>query len=110
MSKDGGRVWKQQSNIHVEIDDVAMLQQAISSFSLSDVAGTWKSTLYFDGKCYMNDLRSLIDSFVTESMYNVMIWVYLVLLKVNCFIWRGCIDKIPTASALSHRGLNIDDV
>ncbi|CAI9302708.1 unnamed protein product [Lactuca saligna] len=75
-----GWAWKRCPRSREEIDDVDALKMA-----------------------------SLIDSFSIVSLNNGMIWVYLVPLKINCFIWRACIGRIPTTKALLCRGVSIDD-
>ena len=53
----------------------------------------------------MHDLRTFIDSKLTIPIANPTVWNHLILLKINCFVWRACMDRIPTTAALSRRGV-----
>nr|KAJ0209201.1 hypothetical protein LSAT_V11C400165610 [Lactuca sativa] len=68
------------------------------------------SILSHDGNFYVRDLRSLIDFLVSKSMLNVIIWLQIVPLKVIGFIWRACINRIPTDVALVRRGVSIQNM
>lgn len=79
----------------------------LSNFPLADVGDAWDSKPNSNGDFYVNNLRCLIDSKLTCVVSNPTSWLTVVPLKVTCFIWRACLDRIPTAIALMHRGVNI---
>nr|KAJ0227333.1 hypothetical protein LSAT_V11C100002010 [Lactuca sativa] len=62
----------------------------------------WNSNLSIDGRFYVHDLHVLIDSKVICSVINPVVWS-----KLFFFFWRACMDCIPTALALAHRGMSI---
>lgn len=60
-----------------------------------------------DGKFYVNDLQHLVDSKITCSADNPTIWLKSFPLKVVMFIWRACMDRMPSDIAFIRRGVNI---
>ncbi|KAL4588641.1 hypothetical protein LXL04_001533 [Taraxacum kok-saghyz] len=75
---------------------------------LSDHNDQWVSRLAGDGQFHVADLRGCIDGKITTPMANAVVWIHLVPLKVMCFIWRTCINRIPTATELSRRGILVN--
>lgn len=63
-----------------------------------------------DENFYVCNLRSLIDSKVTNHFDNPTIWFRLTPLKVIDFVWCACMDQIPSALALSRRGIPISSL
>nr|KAJ0218526.1 hypothetical protein LSAT_V11C300147870 [Lactuca sativa] len=53
------------------------------------------------------DLKALIDSKLTIPINNPTVWLHLVPIKCISFVWRACMGRIPTAVALSRRGINM---
>nr|KAJ0214496.1 hypothetical protein LSAT_V11C400197810 [Lactuca sativa] len=43
-------------------------------------------------------------------MCNPTKWIRLVPLKVMVFVWHACIDRIPSAVALSRRGISLPSI
>nr|KAJ0217814.1 hypothetical protein LSAT_V11C300107470 [Lactuca sativa] len=72
----------------VEIVEFQALKDEVSTFVLRDSADVWKSPLSVDGKFYVHGLRSLIDSFLTAEMYNVMP------IKINCFGGLASVESL----------------
>nr|KAJ0227864.1 hypothetical protein LSAT_V11C100001760 [Lactuca sativa] len=56
------------------------------------------------------DLRALIDSKLTTPINNPTVWLHLVPIKCISFVWRACMGRIPTAVALSRRGINMSSI
>lgn len=85
-NKGGGWAWKRQPRQQGEIFEFQALKDEVLTSILSDSIDVWKSSMSGDGRFYVHDLRSLIDSFLMSEMYNVMTWISLVPLKITCFI------------------------
>lgn len=83
---------------------------ALSQVDLVSGANKWICKLSSDRNFYVCNLRSLIDSKVTTYVDNPTIWVHLTPLKVIGFVWRACLDRIPSALALSRMGVPISSL
>ena len=67
----------------------------------------WTCKISSNGKYSVAAMRSVIDfdpSITDEAWIS---WSKQVPMKVLCFIWRAARDRIPTAEALSHRGVSV---
>lgn len=102
--------WKKKPRTPVETAELNCLDSFASSISLSMQPDSWKSKLSSDGKFYVRDLRNLIDSKVTCPSDNPTVWIHLAPLKVVCFVWRACLDRIPSATALAKRRVSLPNV
>ena len=56
---------------------------------------------------FVGGLRALIDLKLTKQVDNPIIWLNLVPLKVNAFVWRASMDTIPSYGALWRRGISV---
>ena len=101
--------WRRKPAGQAETDELQDLQLLVDSVNLSREDDTWNAELSADGKFYVHDVRNLMDSFLTKQMENDVIWLNLIPLKINCFIWRAIIGRIPTATALGRRGIRVID-
>nr|KAJ0194475.1 hypothetical protein LSAT_V11C800390950 [Lactuca sativa] len=80
----------------------------ISNVATSHGLDRWISLLSGDGVFHVRELRCLIDSKITSPMVNPTVWFHIPPVKVICFVWRACIDRIPTMMALSKRGVRVE--
>lgn len=67
----------------------------------------WVCNISSDGIFHVNVLRTQIDwrnMMPGEISTN---WIHDISLKINCFMWRAKLDRIPTACALMKRGIQI---
>ncbi|GJW35020.1 RNA-directed DNA polymerase, eukaryota [Tanacetum coccineum] len=63
-----------------------------------------------DGLFRVKDIRSSIDSILLPSDAISTRWVKYVPIKINVFVWRARLDRLPTRVNLDHRGVIIDSV
>ncbi|KAL4570881.1 hypothetical protein LXL04_026545 [Taraxacum kok-saghyz] len=75
--------WKRRPRIPEELKELSDLCSLLENTSLSVAEDAWRSRLDTD------------------------VWLKTVPLKVLSFIWRACMDRIPTTLNLSHQGVNI---
>ena len=101
--------WKRRPNTQEEIDEFNALEGIINNQRHWTSNDAVKSCLNKDGKFYVSDVRRLIDAVITTPMQNNTIWLYIVPLKINVFIWRVYVGRIPTAEALSKRGISVNN-
>ena len=99
--------WKQIPSNQLEITKLNALSSALSHVKLVHGRDKWSCKLSSDSNFYVNHLRNLIDSRFTAQVANLTIWVHLAPIKVSGFIWRACLDWIPSAATLSRRGVSI---
>lgn len=98
--------WKTRPRQPPEFQELAHLQ-TLEIFLISNVDDLWNSKLASYGKFYVSDLWHLVDSKITCTVVNPTIWLKSTPFKVIMFIWRVCLDHIPSSSTLIHRGVNI---
>ncbi|GJZ27327.1 RNA-directed DNA polymerase, eukaryota [Tanacetum coccineum] len=58
----------------------------------------------------VKDIRSSIDSILLPSDAISTRWVKYVPIKINVFVWRARLDRLPTRVNLDRRGVIIDSV
>ncbi|KAL4591704.1 hypothetical protein LXL04_004675 [Taraxacum kok-saghyz] len=99
--------WKKRPNGVAELADLRDLTSSLPQMQLSDGPDSWISLLAPDGSFAVRDFRALIDLKITTAALNPAVWIHLVPIKVNCFVWRTCLDRIPTSTALALRGVHM---
>lgn len=99
--------WKRNPSSDQELADINSLSGLISNVVTSHGLDQWISLLSGDGVFHVRELRCLIDSKITSPMVNPTVWFHIPPLKVICFVWRACIDRIPTVMALFKRGVRV---
>lgn len=75
----------------------------------NEESGTWRSN--FDGEdgYSVSRLRIRLDRAPHHVCDSPFLWPKVVPLKINCFVWRARIGRIPSLLALKKRGVIIDD-
>ncbi|KAL4567347.1 hypothetical protein LXL04_022930 [Taraxacum kok-saghyz] len=99
--------WKRNPSDSDEIRELQDLRGFTDSISLSNGLDIWKSKLSSTGEFLVQHVRNLIDSKVTIPKPNPTVWLKLAPIKVIFFVWRACIDRIPSAVALAGRGIAV---
>lgn len=89
--------WKRIPNIIEEVTVMHELRGFTSSNSLTGELDVWKSRISNDGRFYVSDVQTLIDSKMVISSPNPTVWLKLAPVKVICFVWRACVSRIPSA-------------
>ena len=89
------------------MDELAILQRRVDSLATIDGEDSWRSSLSADGVLWVSDPRGLIDAEMSIAISNPTIWLHIISLKVSCFVWRACLDRIPTVVALSRINVSI---
>ena len=100
--------WKKKPNSNRELRELSDIEAALVGRVLSDRKDQWVSRLSGDGQFHVADLRGIIDDKITSPMVNAVVWNRIVPLKVMCFMWRTCINRIPTAMELCKRGIMVN--
>ncbi|XP_021984601.1 uncharacterized protein LOC110880044 [Helianthus annuus] len=58
----------------------------------------------------VNILRTELDSIQSIPETQVLKWLSWIPKKINCFLWRAVLDRIPTREALVIRNINIPSI
>ena len=99
-SFDGGRTFAEFQSLLGILDGVGC--------TLS--TDTWVWDLSSDGAFSVSETRRWIDDRVLPVGMLKTRWCVLVPRKVNIFIWRLLLDRLPTRERLSARGLEIESL
>ncbi|KAJ9553756.1 hypothetical protein OSB04_017801 [Centaurea solstitialis] len=86
---------------------VTALENLIQHVNLDDDEDTWRWEGDPSGSFSVNSFRSIIDLLSIPSNSNRRFWNKWLPPRVNCFIWRLFLNRIPTRSNLSSRGVTL---
>ncbi|GKB94421.1 hypothetical protein Tco_0980558 [Tanacetum coccineum] len=79
----------------------------ISSVEINEVKDTCVWSLGTDRTCSIKDVRCIIDSNILSSLAPSTTWDKNIPRKVNIFIWRLILDRLPHKLNLSSRDIDI---
>ncbi|XP_071695019.1 uncharacterized protein [Rutidosis leptorrhynchoides] len=97
-----------QSSRHLtEFED---LISNTSLLVLNDKNDSWSFSLAMDGVYMVNEGRRLIDATLLPISESPTRWLNTIPRKVNIFLWRVALDKLPTRLNLSKRGLEMKQI
>ena len=82
----------------------------MSSLSLSDGGDKVVSSLSSNGTYSVSDVRKHIDDCLLLNSLPCTRWFKVIPRKVNIFMWRLFLDRLPHRLNLSSRGLDIDSI
>ncbi|PWA47435.1 reverse transcriptase domain, Reverse transcriptase zinc-binding domain protein [Artemisia annua] len=83
------------------------MSQVIDNVVLSPINDRWRWTLNGNGFFSVSSVRKEIDKRVVAMSSSPTRWSTILPIKVNVFIWRMFLDKLPTRSNLSARGVDV---
>nr|GEU54289.1 RNA-directed DNA polymerase, eukaryota [Tanacetum cinerariifolium] len=61
-----------------------------------------------DGEFRVKDIRSFLDDLFLPSLTDATRWVKYIPVKVNVFVWRARLNRLPTRGNLVSRGVFLD--
>ena len=102
--------WRRQFEGGVSHSQLACLVNMLHSFSCSDHKDVWRWNIDEDGEFSVGGTRRLIDSKVLLGSLTKTRWNNWVPSKVNIFIWRLLLGRIPTRTRLRDRGIDVGSV
>ncbi|GKA57439.1 RNA-directed DNA polymerase, eukaryota, partial [Tanacetum coccineum] len=82
----------------------------LDSVSLSNMDDRWYWDLNGDGVFLVKDVRSLLDEVFLSKMDAPTRWIKCIPIKVNVFVWKLSLDRLPTRSNLLSRNILVSDV
>ncbi|GKB46208.1 RNA-directed DNA polymerase, eukaryota, partial [Tanacetum coccineum] len=86
------------------------LSVILDSVSLSNMDDRWYWDLNGDGVFLVKDVRSLLDEVFLSKMDTPTRWIKCIPIKVNVFVWKLSLDRLPTRSNLLSRNILVSDV
>ncbi|PWA36133.1 peptide chain release factor APG3, chloroplastic [Artemisia annua] len=91
----------------IENSQLVELVQILSSISLSSANDRWSWTLHGLGEFSVKLAREEIDKHVLVVSPSHSRWSKVLPIKLNVFLWRMLLDRLPTRSNLYNRGIDI---
>nr|GEW75204.1 RNA-directed DNA polymerase, eukaryota [Tanacetum cinerariifolium] len=88
-----------------EASQLDLLQESIQNVILSNMDDRW--TWDLNGECVfrVKYVRFCLDEFFLLKAAIATRWVKYILIKVNIFVWKLFLDRLPTRDNLLHRGV-----
>lgn len=91
----------------IESAQLSNLQQLIRDVVLSDNNDSWNLSLDITKGFNVASVRSLIDSCILEVSPIATRWNRSIPIKVNIFLWRLLLNKLPSRVNLDRRGIGV---
>ncbi|GKB49337.1 RNA-directed DNA polymerase, eukaryota, partial [Tanacetum coccineum] len=86
------------------------LSSILDTISLSSANDRWSCDVNGDDMFRVKDIRSSLDDIFLPSSALATRWVKYIPIKINIFIWRARLDRLPTRSNLANRGVVLDSL
>nr|GEX81068.1 RNA-directed DNA polymerase, eukaryota [Tanacetum cinerariifolium] len=84
------------------------LSSLLESVILSPSKDRWFCDLNREGAFRVKDARSIIDDIFLPSSEVATRWVKYIPIKINIFMWRAWLDRIPTWCNIASRGVVLE--
>ncbi|GJZ13640.1 RNA-directed DNA polymerase, eukaryota, reverse transcriptase zinc-binding domain protein [Tanacetum coccineum] len=107
QSPDLSSSFRRRPRSGIEETQFLELSQLLSSVVLSSANDRWTWTLNGHGVFSVKSAREVIDKHVLITSPSPTRWSKVLPIKLNVFLWRMFLDKLPTRANLSNRGLGI---
>ncbi|XP_071708102.1 uncharacterized protein [Rutidosis leptorrhynchoides] len=103
-------VWNRSNIGETNEATVHELHERLTQVVFGEGIDSWIWSLSDEVGYSVSNTRSYIDDFVLPSASLYTMWVKQVPRKINIFIWRLALDRLPTRFNLSRRGLEIESI
>ncbi|XP_071711036.1 uncharacterized protein [Rutidosis leptorrhynchoides] len=100
--------WRRPPRGGVEESQHADLREALSSISLSASTDYWTWENPPNNVFEVTQARRAIESSIMHNSPSFSMWCKTAPIKVNIFIWRLNLDRLPTIPNLEHRDVTVD--
>ncbi|GKB85744.1 RNA-directed DNA polymerase, eukaryota, reverse transcriptase zinc-binding domain protein, partial [Tanacetum coccineum] len=94
----------------VESHQFEALQAILKDVELSDHHDSWKWSLHASAGYSVASVRQLVDSRILVVDQNASRWNRCVPIKVNVFLWRLSLNKLPSRVNLDRKGIDVGSV
>lgn len=82
----------------------------IGTMTLSSSPDRWVWSMQGMGEYMVGSVREYIDKLLLPMIEVKRRWNCLLPIKINVFVWRLMIDRLPCRLNLSRRGMDINSV
>ncbi|GKD68062.1 RNA-directed DNA polymerase, eukaryota, partial [Tanacetum coccineum] len=108
--------WATDQAIHIKFPRIFALETAKDSTVASKLGSSSVEVSFCrlvcdlngDGVFRVKDVRSILDNIFLPSVDVPTRWVKYIPIKINIFVWRARLDRLPTRSNLVRRGVVLD--
>nr|GEU48147.1 RNA-directed DNA polymerase, eukaryota [Tanacetum cinerariifolium] len=94
----------------IEESQLMELLQILSSVVLSPASDRWSWTLHGLGEYSVKSAREKIDKQTLAAASSPTRWSKVLPIKINVFMWRMFLDRLPTRNNLVNRGVDVPSV
>ena len=94
----------------VESFQFCALKDVIENISLTDQRDSWQWTLDSSSGFSVASVRFLVDSHMLDTVNDATRWNKIIPIKVNVFLWRVKLNKLPSRVNLDRRGIEVDSI
>ncbi|XP_071728427.1 uncharacterized protein [Rutidosis leptorrhynchoides] len=104
--------WKWSWNRDIRARNEALLNDLIGKLGnvvISHGTDSWHLCLDDDSDFTVSNTRAYIDDRLLPTTDVCTRWLKVLLRKINIFLWRLAMDRLPTRVNLARRGLEIED-
>nr|GEY74450.1 RNA-directed DNA polymerase, eukaryota [Tanacetum cinerariifolium] len=88
----------------IEEEHLRLLDNSLSHIIFPQISDRWTWNLESSGEFLVKSARVFIDDSLLPKANAVTRWIKVVPIKIYIFVWRVCLDKLPTRLNLSLRG------
>lgn len=107
--KDGSSwSWRRPIRDGREVEEFDQLREVIGDYSLTDKPDRWNWELSSNGFFSATSMRSFVEKVFLGAGDKETIWNSLVPSRVNIFIWRVMMDRLPTRDNLIKLKVDLD--
>ncbi|GKB81479.1 RNA-directed DNA polymerase, eukaryota, reverse transcriptase zinc-binding domain protein, partial [Tanacetum coccineum] len=93
-----------------EMSQFVALQAALGNVSLTNQCDSWKWSIDGSGSFSVASIRSLVDHHTLDMDQEVTRWNSFIPIKVNVFLWRLKLNKLPSRVNLDRKGIELDSM
>ncbi|GJU55544.1 RNA-directed DNA polymerase, eukaryota [Tanacetum coccineum] len=93
----------------VELSQFNAMLQEFKKMSLSDSADSWKWGLTSVGYTVAS-ARQFIDDTSLPGNFSTTRWTRCIPIKINIFIWKLRLNKLPTLDNMNSKGIDVDSL
>ncbi|GKA04369.1 RNA-directed DNA polymerase, eukaryota, reverse transcriptase zinc-binding domain protein [Tanacetum coccineum] len=104
---DWGTSLRRKPNGGVESCQFLVLQTVITDVVLSDEQVSWQWSLNVSVGFSVSFVRSLIDAHILDVSCTATRWNPCIPIKVNVFLWRLLLNKLPSRVNLDRKGIDV---
>nr|GEW95480.1 hypothetical protein [Tanacetum cinerariifolium] len=93
-----------------EMSQFVALQAALGNVSFTNQCDSWKWSIDGSGGFSVVSVRSLVDHHTLDMDQEVTRWNSFTPIKVNVFLWRLKLNKLPSRVNLDRKGIKLDSM